>query len=200
MRGINKFDDNAKSFSGTTLGSFLTLKKRYIKTSQKTEVTKIEKKLTSREREFCSCFLNTGSSSLAAQRAGWLKNPEQAGEKLLCRKEIADEIEALARQREKSLANMASVGYQRLAFGNISDAVSLLYMENPSRADLSEMDLFLVSEIKRPKDGSMEIKFFDRLKALEKLESKQEEENGVQSLFDAIDEGARSVGSDKAED
>ena len=168
--------------------------------SQKTEVTKIEKKLTSREREFCSCFLNTGSSSLAAQRAGWLKNPEQAGEKLLCRKEIADEIEALARQREKSLANMASVGYQRLAFGNIADAVSLVYMENPSRADLSEMDLFLVSEIKRPKDGSMEIKFFDRLKALEKLESKQEEENGVQSLFDAIAEGARSVGSDKAED
>lgn len=168
--------------------------------SQKTEVTKIEKKLTSREREFCSCFLNTGSSSLAAQRAGWLKNPEQTGEKLLCRKEIADEIEALARQREKSLANMASVGYQRLAFGNIADAVSLLYMENPSRADLSEMDLFLVSEIKRPKDGSMEIKFFDRLKALEKLESKQEEENGVQSLFDAIDEGAKFVGSDKAED
>lgn len=168
--------------------------------SQKTEVTKIEKKLTSREREFCSCFLNTGSSSLAAQRAGWSKNPEQAGEKLLCRKEIADEIEALARQREKSLANMASVGYQRLAFGNIADAVSLLYMENPSRADLNEMDLFLVSEIKRPKDGSMEIKFFDRLKALEKLESKQEEENGVQSLFDAIDEGAKSVGSDKAED
>ena len=200
MRGINKFDDNAKSFSGTTQRLFLTLKKRYIKTSQKTEVTKIEKKLTSREREFCSCFLNTGSSSLAAQRAGWLKNPEQAGEKLLCRKEIADEIEALARQREKSLANMASVGYQRLAFGNIADAVSLLYMENPSRADLSEMDLFLVSEIKRPKDGSMEIKFFDRLKALEKLESKQEEENGVQSLFDAIDEGAKSVGSDKAED
>ena len=95
---------------------------------------------------------------------------------------------------------MASVGYQRLAFGNIADAVSLLYMENPSRADLSEMDLFLVSEIKRPKDGSMEIKFFDRLKALEKLESKQEEENGVQSLFDAIDEGAKSIGSDKAED
>lgn len=86
-----------------------------------------------------------------------------------------------------------------MAFGNISDAVSLLYMENPSRADLSSMDLFLVSEIKRPKDGSMEIKFFDRLKALEKLESRQESENGVQNLFDAIDEGAKAVGSDKAE-
>ena len=44
---------------------------------------------------------------------GWAKNPEQTGEKLLCRKEIADEIEQLARQREKSLANMASVGYHR---------------------------------------------------------------------------------------
>ena len=31
------------------------------------------------------------------------------------------------------------------------------------------MDLYSVSEIKRPKDGSMEIKFFDPLKALEKL-------------------------------
>lgn len=118
----------------------------------------------------------------------------------MCRKEIADEIEQLARQREKSLANMASVGYQRLAFGNISDAVSLLYMENPSRADLSNMDLFLVSEIKRPKDGSMEIKFFDRLKALEKLESKNAEENSVKSLFDAIEEGAKAVGSGKADD
>ncbi len=170
------------------------------KSSQKTEVTKIDKKLTSREREFCSCFINTGSPSIAAKRAGWSKKPEQAGEKLLCRKEIADEIEQLAKQREKSLANMASVGYQRLAFGDIADAVSLLYMENPSRADLSSMDLFLVSEIKRPKDGSMEIKFFDRLKALEKLESRQEEENGVRNLFDAIDKSARTVGSDKAED
>lgn len=159
----------------------------------------IEKKLTNREREFCSCFLNSGSAVLAAKRAGWDKNPETAGEKLLCKKEIADEIRYLATQREKSLANMASVGYQRLAFGNISDAVSLLYMENPSRTELSNMDLFLVSEIKRPKDGSMEIKFFDRLKALEKLESKNAEENSVKSLFDAIDESAKTVGSVKTD-
>ena len=32
------------------------------------------------------------------------------------------------------------------------------------------MDLFNISEIKKPKDGAMEIKFFDRIKALEKLE------------------------------
>ena len=159
----------------------------------------MDKKLTGREKEFCSCFLNTGNATLAAQRAGYRKKAELIGEKLLCRKDIADEIESLARQREKSLANMSSVGYQRLAFGNISDAVSLLYMENPSRADLATMDLFLVSEIKRPKDGSMEIKFFDRLKALEKLECKSEEENGAKSLFDAISEGTKAIGSGNAD-
>lgn len=91
-------------------------------------------------------------------------------------------------------------GYRRLAFGNISDAVSLLYMENPSQATLSKMDLFHISEIKRPKDGSMEIKFFDRLKALEKLESKDYGESGAKQLFDAITESARAVGSDTTGD
>lgn len=136
---------------------------------------------------------------MAAKRAGYAKNAETVGEKLLCRNDIADEIENLSKQREKTLANMASVGYQRLAFGNISDAVSLLYMENPSQADLGTMDLFLVSEIKRPKDGSMEIKFFDRLKALEKLEKNNIAENDAKSLFEAISESAKAVGRDASE-
>ena len=33
------------------------------------------------------------------------------------------------------------------------------------------MDLFNVSEIKRLKDGAVEIKFFDRIRALEKIQS-----------------------------
>lgn len=164
------------------------------------EVTKTEKKLTNREREFCSCFVNTGSASQAARRAGYAKDAELTGERLLCKEQVALEIEQLSRQREKSLANIASAGYRRLAFGNISDAVSLLYMENPSRDELDNMDLFLVSEIKRPKDGSMEIKFFDRLKALEKLESKCTEDNNAKSLFDAISHGAKALGSDSKGD
>ena len=55
------------------------------------------------------------------------------------------------------------------------------------------MSLFLVSEIKRPKDGSMEIKFFDRLKALEKLGAGGEHETGAKQLFDAISNSARAV-------
>lgn len=118
---------------------------------------------------------------------------EQKGEELICRPEISAELERLSRLREKSLANMAAAGYQRLAFGSICDAISLLYKSDPSKEDLEGMDLFLVSEIKRPKDGSMEIKFFDRLKALEKLGAGGEHETGAKQLFDAISNSARAV-------
>ena len=36
------------------------------------------------------------------------------------------------------------------------------------------MNLFNISSIKKSKDGGMEIKFFDRLQALQKLEDKNE--------------------------
>ena len=121
------------------------------------------------------------------------------GEKLLGSKEILDEIERLITQREKILGKLATLGYHKLAFGNIADAVSLVYMENPTLEKLKTMDLFLVSEIKKPKDGMLEIKFFDRLKALEKLENKSSEYGSVNNLFDAIGEGAKAV-SDNEQD
>lgn len=89
---------------------------------------------------------------------------------------------------------MAASGYYRLAFGSIADAVSLLFTDSPSKEELNKMDLFSVSEIKRPKDGSMEIKFFDRLKALEHLESETEEETTARDFFDAIGKSADSCG------
>ena len=83
-----------------------------------------------------------------------------------------------------------------MAFGGVADALKLLYTENPTDEQLSEMDLFMISEIKKPKDGMLEIKFFDRLKALEKLGSQQENSAGVSGLFDAIGRGAKTLGSD----
>ena len=149
--------------------------------------------MTGREKKFCSLFLGSGNSELAAEKAGYTGDCEQKGEELICRPEISAELERLSRLREKSLANMAAAGYQRLAFGSICDAISLLYKSDPSKEELEGMDLFLVSEIKRPKDGSMEIKFFDRLKALEKLGAGGEHETGAKQLFDAISNSARAV-------
>lgn len=162
-------------------------------------MTEIENKLSGREKEFCKAFLDCGNVQRSARLAGFDKNSEQAGQKLLDKKEVVAEIERLAKQREKLLSGMAFSGYARLAFGSIADAVSLLYMDKPSKAELEKMDLFLVSEIKHPKEGAMEIKFFDRLKALEKLEGRACEDDGVKNLFDAISNSARAIGSGKAE-
>ena len=91
------------------------------------------RKLTGREKKFCSLFLGSGNSELAAEKAGYTGDCEQKGEELICRPEISAELERLSRLREKSLANMAAAGYQRLAFGSICDAISLLYKSDPDR-------------------------------------------------------------------
>lgn len=84
-------------------------------------------------------------------------------------------------------------GLRRLAFGDIKDAVILLYEseENIINA-LPQLDLFNVSEIKRPKGGGMEIKFFDRIKALEKLReiALSEDKSRHTSFFEALEKSA----------
>ena len=53
-------------------------------------------------------------------------------------------------------------------------------------------DLYNVAEIRRPRGGGMEIKFFDRIKALQCLE-RMETEAGQPSLFEALEAGARAL-------
>jgi hypothetical protein len=61
-------------------------------------------------------------------------------------------------------------GLERLAFGSCNDAVYLVFSEELPPADvISGLDLFNVSEVKRVKGGGVEVKLFDRQKALEKL-------------------------------
>ena len=160
------------------------------------EVTVIKNKLTAREREFCLSFMQSGDAQLSARRAGF-RNPDSEGERLLCNEKICAELERLSELRGRLLSAMSVIGYQRLAFGSAADAASLLFEENPSREALGKMDLFLVSEIRRPKDGAMEIKFFDRARALEKLASLSMERESSSSLYDAIGRVAeRSEGDD----
>jgi len=53
-----------------------------------------------------------------------------------------------------------------LAFGRANDCVQLVLAENP---DLEQLDLSLLSEVKRNEKGTVEIRLVDRLKALEQL-------------------------------
>jgi hypothetical protein len=85
-------------------------------------------------------------------------------------------------------------GYRRIAFGNISDAVKLILESDGDRLDAEKLDLFNVAEIKKPRGGGMEIKFFDRLKALEKIEqlSLSESDKYSVSLYKAIENSAKA--------
>jgi hypothetical protein len=111
---------------------------------------------------------------------------------LLARDDIQAEIarqQALA-QRHKD----AAAGYRRLAFGSGTDALKLLFLEEaPTEAWLEQLDIFNVCDIKRPKGGGMELKFFDRCEALEHLaalEKTQDEFGGAEAFCRALSRAA----------
>ncbi|HIR03295.1 MAG TPA: terminase small subunit [Candidatus Scatovicinus merdipullorum] len=151
-------------------------------------------RLTKQQRLFCRCYVNTGNAREAAVQAGFIPDAQKNGEALLCKSAITKEIARLLKQRREMLSLKALSGYERLAFGSIADGIRLLYIEDPLQTDLESMDLFNIAEIKKPKDGAMEIKFFDRLKALEKLmEAKTEEDTPCIPFYTALQQGAQAL-------
>ena len=86
------------------------------------------------------------------------------------------------------------LGYERLAFGSTTDAFRLLMSETP--LDVNTLDLYNVSEIKKPKDQAMEIKFFDRLKALEYLADASSDTGQAASLYEALNRCADHIGGE----
>ena len=141
--------------------------------------------LSERELLFCAYYSRTHSVREAAARAGFRRKPELNGIRLLEKESVRVEIERLEQQIRD--------GYRRLAFGPVTDAVKLLFLEEaPSPGQLEEMDLFPITEIKRPRTGGIEMKFCDRLKALEKLAQLEAQENGA-SFYQALESGARAL-------
>ena len=155
----------------------------------------MKKELTEKEKLFCELFIKTGNGREACARSGY-NFPEKTSAKLLKRKEILSYINKLSKLKNKTSADVKA-GYMRLAFGCISDAVSLLFLpeEEITKEKIEKLDLFNVSEIKKQKGGGLEIKFFDRLKALKELSElyeKDTEENG-HSLYYAIEKSALAL-------
>ena len=122
--------------------------------------------LTQKERLFCRLRAAGADRGRAAACAGYTKAPFLSAVKLESREEIRREISA---QREKLHTGREEIAQacRSLAFSSAADAVALALSDTPpSKEELEKMDLSLISEIKRPKGGGLEIKFFDRLKAL----------------------------------
>lgn len=150
--------------------------------------------LNEKEKLFCLYFCRTRNVREAAAKAGYVLFPEKSGQKLMADKLIAEEIKRLEKLQEVS-AQEAAAGYRRIAYGSVCDAVRLLFSDSPPDPDsLEKLDLFCISEIKRPKGGGMEIKFFDRLKALEKLaELSGADERDIPPFYAALEDGAKAL-------
>ena len=152
----------------------------------------LNQSLSPKQTLFCAYFAQTRNGREAAAKCGY-RFAGRTAVKLLRRSDIRAQIEKLDREQALAQSDIAA-GYARLAFGCVSDAVALALLPEPETASLEGMDLFSVSEIKRGKNG-VEIKFFDRLKALEKLEALigSRESDAAKDLLRAIEQGASAL-------
>ncbi len=157
------------------------------------------KKLTEKELLFCAYYADGGDARGCAARAGFSVMPQKSAARLLAREDIRAEISRL--EKEKRAVASVEKGLLRLAFGSVADAMKLMMSENCMAAEeIERLDLFNVSEIKRPKGGGLEIKFFDRIKALERLEKLGGGEENTQSSFiKALSDGAKMLSGDEGE-
>ncbi len=158
------------------------------------------KKLNSREMLFCQFYAECLNGREAAYKAGFTVCPEINARKLLKKKSIRDAIEQISREIQITQKEVKA-GLHRIAFASSADAVKLILSENPSELDVEALDLFNVSEIKKPKGGGIEIKFFDRIKALEKLgditETSAEQTAGCASFYQALEMSAARQDDDR---
>ncbi len=145
---------------------------------------------------FCLYFLKLRNVREAGIRAGFSADEAfSEGMKILetpsaqcCLSKLSD--------KTSSQNGLVKAGLERLAFGSCNDAISLVFSEEPpSDNEIARLDLFNVSEIKRVKGGGVEVKLFDRQKALEKLwelENSADVNSSAESFFNAIRAGANS--------
>lgn len=156
--------------------------------------------MTSEEKEklFCLFFSQSRDPRSAAAKAGYGIKSRRIGLSLLERADIKKEIEKLDKKRKLNREEIIA-GYRQLAFGNISDAVRLVYSDEDPSIGTEKLDLFNVSEIKRAKGGGIEIKFFDRLKALEHLEAlgAVDADDSALPFYTALEKSAARLWNDK---
>lgn len=149
-----------------------------------------------KRKKFCCSYVLLGNVREAAISAGFSADTAlMDGVECL---ESAD-CKRLISKLRLLLADSGSVisGLKRLAFGSCSDAVYLVFADElPPAEVISGLDLFNVSEIKRVKGGGVEVKLFDRQKALEKLfefENTCSDKGCAESLIAALTKSAEEA-------
>ena len=78
---------------------------------------------------------------------------------------------------------------KRLAKGRVNDAVRLAYLGEDELQEISKLELSAVTEFKRSSNGTVELKFVDRLSALKWLLEQAEGDPRAERLYAALERG-----------
>ena len=164
----------------------------YIWRAKKKEGFSLKKELSDKEKRFCKYIADSLTPREAAARCGYLF-PEKSGQKLLSKRDIKEYISKI----ETKKANISEVenGLRRIIFGQITDSIKLTKLEELSPVDIETLDLFSVSELKFNKNGTVDLKFFDKIKALEKLYEISEKSSSCaeSGFFEALRKSSEDI-------
>lgn len=141
-----------------------------------------KKKLNEKEKLFCLYLSEHRTPREAAALAGY-SAPLVTGLKLSSNPLVRSAVEELRQSADNS--GEVAEGLRRIAFGGIADIVRLATAPDITALDIDKLDLQMLQEIKFTKNG-VEVKLFDRIRALEKLSEVKPDEVPDQSFFEAL--------------
>ncbi len=162
--------------------------------------------LKTKEKLFGYYYHKLRNVKEAAIKAGYSSFfAEKNGTRLMARNDVKEYISKLdEKQYDDVLYFDVISGLKRLAFGDINDGVKLIFKDEALLEDyIDSLNLYNVSEIKKPKENALEIKFFDRYKALEilcKLMEMGEGKKGVDSFYSALENSVLTTEKDDIDD
>ncbi len=120
--------------------------------------------MTEKEKLFCSNYLAFHSSYDSAIKAGYSEEDARKAHLLLRRRDVQKYLSKLDDECEVlSLTKSAIRGLERLAFSSPDNILNLV------KGEECACDLFCISEIKKSEKGTVEVKFCDRIRALQAL-------------------------------
>lgn len=162
---------------------------------------KIAENLTKRQKRFLCCYAMGKSFAEAAAFSGIAKDKAvEEGMKILAHPKAAEFFSEISRRLGTFSEVNAEKCLDRLITGSVNDAVILATSSPEELTDetIGKLDLYSVSELKFNK-GVCEIKFADRLKAIEKLDAMRRDRaagNAAQSFLDALSGDGDNGGED----
>ena len=128
--------------------------------------------MVEKHRNFVQAYLQCFDAAEAARRA-------QCGADALARPAVRRELAAQRSRgvpgREDALRRLAQI-----AFGRANDCVRLVLEDDPP---IGELDLTLLSEVKRSEKGAIEVRLADRIRALEELLQAGAADDGADAAF-----------------